>query len=152
MMDKLRACIVANFYANAGMTKLQEVISSIFQIQSAVNLFIFFPPHHNVSLYVCRAQRVTPERSTIQPSADSWSFPLVPLPLSTRVPRRLLWPSPSPNLSRSTETVLKRMLREHGERTAASMNGDRVATLERLTPVFESFLGGSIVLHQPLKP
>lgn len=28
-MDKLRACIVANYYANAGMTKLQEVTSRI---------------------------------------------------------------------------------------------------------------------------
>lgn len=25
MMDKLRACIVANYYANAGLPKLQEV-------------------------------------------------------------------------------------------------------------------------------
>lgn len=27
MMDKLRACIVANYYANAGMTRLPEVYS-----------------------------------------------------------------------------------------------------------------------------
>lgn len=27
MMDKLRACIVANYYANAGLSKLPEVIS-----------------------------------------------------------------------------------------------------------------------------
>lgn len=30
MMDKLRACIVANYYANAGITKLPEVHSCIF--------------------------------------------------------------------------------------------------------------------------
>lgn len=32
-MDKLRACIVANYYANAGMTRLTEVNSSIFKLR-----------------------------------------------------------------------------------------------------------------------
>lgn len=32
-MDKLRACIVANYYANAGITKLPEVNSHILMVR-----------------------------------------------------------------------------------------------------------------------
>lgn len=57
-MDKLRACIVANYYASAGMTRLPEVNWHIYHNKSAASLskaivlyryntIVFF--HHFVS-------------------------------------------------------------------------------------------------------
>ena len=49
-MDKLRACIVANYYANAGLTKIPEVNTVYIFTLSPVRLLTFILNNNNNSI------------------------------------------------------------------------------------------------------
>lgn len=72
--------------------------------------------------------RVTLLCWTIQPSAAFWSRRPVPHLRSTRVPRLLLWSSPSPSPSHSKVTARRGTVRQCGEKMEASKSADLDAT------------------------
>lgn len=53
-MDKLRACIVANYYASAGMTRLPEVNCHTYHNKSAASHFKAFTLYkYNSNHFLC---------------------------------------------------------------------------------------------------
>lgn len=105
MMDKLRACIVANYFANAGMTKVPEVSP---HRSSVLNCCHGNWPKTAVLFFPSMLPRMTRLFWTTRPSDGSWSHRPAPLLPSTRAPRPPPWASRSRNPSRSREMNLRK--------------------------------------------
>lgn len=122
MMDKLRACIVANYFANAGMTKVPEVSLSL---SSLLSLLVYMT-HNRCLLCASTLPKVTRLFWTTRPSDGSWSHRPAPLPPSTRAPRPPPWASRSQNPSRSREMKPRKMA--YPEKTVAGRRAGLDAT------------------------